>query len=226
MSNWEEKRLGELCTFLSRGITPQYVEDGIPVINQKCIRDNKVDLSLCKFTNSSQNIKEEKYVQYGDILINSTGTGTLGRVATYSYNTEKISADGHVTILHTNNDVNSFYLGYYLHSVESLIENLGQGSTNQMELSPTDLKRVKIIMPDLPTQIRIADILSAYDDLIKNNNKRIKVLEKMAENLYKEWFVRFRFPGYETAEFDNGIPKGWELKKVKELVNRLPFGKL
>ncbi len=210
MSEWNEVRLGDLCTFVSRGITPQYVEEGIPVINQKCIRDNTVNLSLCRFTNSAQKINNEKFVQYGDILINSTGTGTLGRVAIYKHHLERISADGHVTILHTTHDVDPFYLGYYLHSVEPLIENLGRGSTNQLELSPSDLKRIKIILPSLPIQKRIADILSTYDDLIENNNRRIALLEKAAQELYKEWFVRFRFPGYKTAKFENGLPQGWE----------------
>lgn len=214
MSKWNEFRLDELCSFISRGITPQYVDYGIPVVNQKCIRDNKVDLSLCRFTDTFQKIKEEKHIRYGDILINSTGTGTLGRVAIYRHNAEKISADGHVSILHAKKDINSIYLGYFLHSVEPLIENLGRGSTNQIELAAKDLKRIKIILPDLNTQNKIADILSTYDELIENNNKRIATLEQMAENLYKEWFVRFRFPGYETSEFKNGIPVGWEIKKV------------
>ena len=210
MSEWNEIRLGDLCTFISRGITPQYVDVGTPVINQKCIRNNEVDLSLCKFTDTTQKIKNEKYVEYGDILINSTGAGTLGRVAIYKHHLDSVSADGHVTILHTKGNVNSVYLGYYLHSIEPLIENLGRGSTNQMELSPTDLKRIKIVLPCLDTQKLIAEILSAYDDLIENNNRRIALLEKAAQELYKEWFVRFRFPGCENAKFENGLPEGWE----------------
>ena len=216
MSEWNEIRLGDLCTFISRGITPQYVDVGTPVINQKCIRNNKVDLSLCKFTDTTQKIKNEKYVEYGDILINSTGAGTLGRVAIYKHHLDSVSADGHVTILHTKGNVNSAYLGYYLHSIEPLIENLGRGSTNQMELSPTDLKRIKIVLPCLDTQKRIAEILSAYDDLIENNNRRIALLEKAAQELYKEWFVRFRFPGYENAKFENGLPEGWNVKRLAE----------
>ena len=214
MSEWNEARLGDLCTFVSRGITPQYVDEGIPVINQKCIRNNKVDLSLCRFTSSLQRIKEDKFVQYGDILINSTGTGTLGRVATYKHHLDKISADGHVTIIHTNHDVDPLYLGYYLHSVEPLIENLGRGTTNQLELSPSDLKRIKIVLPCLQTQKQVVKILSAYDDLIENNNRRIALLEKAAQELYKEWFVRFRFPGFENVKFENGLPEGWERKRI------------
>ena len=76
------------------------------------------------------------------------------------------------------------------------------------------IERTKLNVPDLPTQKRIADILSAYDDLIENNNRRIALLEKAAQELYKEWFVRFRFPGYENAKFENGLPEGWKRKKI------------
>ena len=78
---------------------------------------------------------------------------------------------------------------------------------------------MKYLVPnyDLPTQRRIASILSAYDNLIENNNKRIRLLEQMAENLYKEWFVRFRFPGHEKVEMENGLPKGWHVARYGEL---------
>lgn len=67
-------------------------------------------------------------------------------------------------------------------------------------------------------QNKIASILSAYDDLIENNQKRIKLLEKMAQRLYQEWFVRFRFPGYKKAKFVDGIPQGWEKCKLKDMI--------
>lgn len=78
------------------------------------------------------------------------------------------------------------------------------------------IKHAKIQLPDLPTQKRIAEILSAYDDLIENNNRRIALLEKAAQELYKEWFVRFRFPGYENAKFENGLPEGWTIKRMND----------
>ena len=71
----------------------------------------------------------------------------------------------------------------------------------------------------LSVQSRIASILSTYDNLIENNNRRIRLLEQMAENLYKEWFVRFRFPGHENAEFENGLPKNWEYKNLFEVAD-------
>lgn len=118
------------------------------------------------------------------------------------------------------------YLYYYLRQSIDYIKLFASGSTFP-ELSGNRLKRIKItIEQDVLVQKKIASILSAYDELIENNNKRIKILEQMAENLYKEWFVRFRFPGYETAEFENGIPKGWKVMKVKNCLKRLPFNRL
>lgn len=77
---------------------------------------------------------------------------------------------------------------------------------------------------DLPTQKKIADILSSYDKLIKANNERIELLEQTAQELYKEWFVRFRFPGYENAKFEDGIPEGWERNKIQKYYNTCSGG--
>lgn len=87
---------------------------------------------------------------------------------------------------------------------------------------------MKYLIPafDLPTQEKIASILSAYDDAIENNNKRIKILEKMAENLYREWFVRMRFPGHETAEYENGLPKGWKRGRLEDAIEVDPIVKI
>lgn len=70
---------------------------------------------------------------------------------------------------------------------------------------------------DLPTQRKIADILSSYDELIKVNNERIELLEQVAQELYREWFVRFRFPGHKNTKFEDGIPEGWEIKRTMDL---------
>jgi type I restriction enzyme, S subunit len=87
------------------------------------------------------------------------------------------------------------------------------------------LHKIQVILPSLPVQNKIAAILSAYDDLIENNNRRIAILEKMAEELYREWFVRMRFPGHEKAKIIKGIPEGWGIKSVEQLINRIPVGK-
>ena len=105
--------------------------------------------------------------------------------------------------------------------VQSQIRSYGSGSTVE-HLRIGDCETIKVKYPSLSTQKKIASILSAYDDLIENNNKRIKLLEEMAEGIYKEWFVRMRFPGYKKAVKNNGVPEGWHLKKFSETVNRNP----
>lgn len=97
--------------------------------------------------------------------------------------------------------------------------------TSQQQITIPYLKKKRIqIITSLDKQKKIASILSAYDNLIEVNNKRIKVLEQMAENLYKEWFVRFRFPGHEKAEFENGIPKGWSKQRLDQFGISLDSG--
>lgn len=102
---------------------------------------------------------------------------------------------------------------YYLTSSDAVVLpaiNSMTGASGRQRADKRFIERTKLNVPDLPTQKRIAEILSAYDDLIENNNRRIALLEKAAQELYKEWFVRFRFPGYENAKFENGLPEGWE----------------
>ena len=100
------------------------------------------------------------------------------------------------------------FVKYLLDEFKVYMQQISKGTT-QDNLSLDKLRRVKFYVPDYETQVKISSILSTYDDFIENNNKRIKLLEQTAENLYKEWFVRFRFPGYETAEFEEKRPFGW-----------------
>jgi type I restriction enzyme S subunit len=102
---------------------------------------------------------------------------------------------------------------YYKLGNEPLKERLNTGAA-QAQITVENLKPYRVSIPDLPTQERIASILSAYDDLIENNRRRIALLEQAARLLYREWFVHFRFPGHETAKFVDGLPEGWELRSL------------
>lgn len=111
--------------------------------------------------------------------------------------------------------IDAKYLYYYLS-----ISHLDGFGTSQQQITAPYLSRIKIsIFEDIKYQHRIASILSAYDNLIENNNKRIRLLELMAENLYKEWFVRFRFPGHEKTEFENVLPKGWKIVCLSDYID-------
>lgn len=108
---------------------------------------------------------------------------------------------------------NPKYVYYFLQTMKLESFNCGAGVPT---LNQNHLHKVKVKIHKKDEQHRIASILYAYDDLIENNNRRIALLEQMAEQIYKEWFVRMRFPGYEKTEFEKGVPKGWEVTKVEK----------
>jgi type I restriction enzyme S subunit len=219
--DWEEVKLGDISSLIKRGVTPKYVENaGFLIFNQKCIRDNKLTIEPARLTSSNRKINESKLITNDDILINSTGKGTLGRSCIVKNLHEKATVDTHVTIVRLKEEKSApNFIAYQLNLKENEIESLGKGATNQTELSAKDLERIIIKLPPLPTQQKIASILGAYDDLIENNLKRIQLLEEAAQNLYKEWFVNFKFPNHETHPIDKetGLPEGWEKKKFDEV---------
>ena len=122
-----------------------------------------------------------------------------------------------VLVLKVNNEHNSKFI-YYVLSDNNFFNYATVTSKGTKMPRGTPNAIMNYLVPNISIEIenKIVNILSTYDDLIENNNKRIKILEQTAENLYKEWFVRFRFPGYENAEFENGIPKGWTIKRMQE----------
>lgn len=125
-----------------------------------------------------------------------------------------------------NNGYDPDYVYYLLKYNLSQLKMLDSGTASGREnVSKSSFSNIIVFAEsDKEIQHKIGKILSEYDLAIENNNKRIKILEQMAENLYKEWFVRFRFPGYEDVEFENGIPKGWEIKRLYEF-GRIETGK-
>lgn len=106
------------------------------------------------------------------------------------------------------------FLYYFLQTLQ--LENFDTGSSNPT-LNRNHIHKIKVIFPDHPLQEKIAAALSAYDDLIKNNKRRITLLENMAEEIYREWFVRFRFPGWQEAEFEKGLPVNWQTSGLGQI---------
>lgn len=210
-------RAKEYIQYIARGISPSYDIDGLRVLNQKCIRNQVISFNKSRFTNiAKKKIANEKYLQNYDVLINSTGVGTLGRVAQIKNIKVPTTVDSHVTIVRPNlKKINGDFFGYCFKAQQKLIETLGVGATGQIELSRVSiLENVEIPEYSLKQQKNIAKILSNYDDLIENNNKRIKILEEMAQKIYKEWFVDFKFPGHENATFKDS-ELGSEVMPIK-----------
>ena len=115
-------------------------------------------------------------------------------------------------------DTDYIYYLLCMKHIRQLAANSMTGASGRQRADLNFIKRIKWEFPDIETQKRIASILSTYDNLIEINNKRINVLEQMVENLYKEWFVRFHFPGHENTEFENGIPTGWEYRRADDAI--------
>ena len=145
---------------------------------------------------------------------------TAGNVALIQEG-EKVCLGQRTVLIRPNaNLVNPAFLTYYLLAPEQQYKLLStaNGATVAHVNMPT-IRNLKLSLPDLPTQHRIATILSRYDSLIENYQKQIKLLEEAAQRLYKEWFIDLRFPGHGNIKIIDGVPEGWEKKKLIDLVN-------
>ena len=219
-----------------RGKTPKRFDSGIPVLSAANVKKGKIKIDD-KFISREYYDKwtTRGFIKPGDILI--TTEAPVGEIA-------KVPGDQiymisrRVFALQVNDKLADKTYIYYLLLTEGVLkyfESISHGATAP-RIYKDEVLKLKIDLPDLPTQKKIASILSAYDDLMENNNLRIKLLEDMAEEIYKEWFVRFRFPGYENTKFmdkeskevqhgtKGAVPKGWEKCRIENLVSEIGRG--
>ena len=184
-AGWDVSNLQELTSFLSRGITPKYTEaKGIIVINQKCIRSNAVDLTLSRKHNLDlKKVPEDKILIKHDILVNSTGTGTLGRVGLIKNVIKKMTVDTHVTIVRPSAKTKPLYLWFAISGRTADIEYLAEGSTGQTELSRENLGRMKVILPSFEVQNKFSSIVENYINLSLPLESEILLLKELKELL-------------------------------------------
>jgi len=155
---WTYTTLNALCSLIAKGITPQYDESSAEiVINQKCIRNKAIDLSLSRRHRPKR--INEKWLQYGDILINSTGEGTLGRVAQFFISESNFTVDSHITIVRPIEDELMFFLGQWCLQRESEFAAMASGSTGQTDLPRERLKAMECILPDAHTLLRFSQVI-------------------------------------------------------------------
>ncbi len=175
-SRWAKRPLGELVSYMSRGITPKYTESelGITVIGQRCVRNQQIDLSQARFHDAeSRPIKTEKLTAPFDILINATGVGSAGRIAQVGARApENCTTDSHVLTLRAQG-IDPLYLGYFLKSKQRIIESMAEGSTGQTEMNRERLKsEIMVSFPVKPeAQKAITKILLTFDRKIRLNNR-------------------------------------------------------
>lgn len=175
---WENVTLEDITALVSRGITPKYADDTDQiVINQKCIRNHTIDLSLAR--THTPKIINEKWLRFGDMLINSTGDGTLGRAAQVWFQPKNLTVDSHVTIARPAKENLIFYIGLWGILHEKEIESLHTGSTGQTELPRDRVKAMELLLPDNETLDRFNGLITPMAAAIVANqeeNNRLAAL--------------------------------------------------
>ena len=189
--------LSELTEYMAKGIAPKYTEEdsenAIYVLNQKCNRDYKISYETVRLHDlRKKKVPEERYVQKYDVLINSTGTGTAGRVAQMMEVADPTTVDGHMIILRNNEKIDPLYYGYAVKSHQPEIEGLAEGSTGQTEINKKRLMDEIIISypKDLDEQRKISTFLYEIDQKIELNNDVNKNLESQAKALYDKMIIQ------------------------------------
>lgn len=179
---WKNVILEDITILISRGITPKYSDDSNQiVINQKCIRHHIIDLSLAR-THMPKKINE-KWLHFGDLLINSTGTGTLGRTAQVWFQPQNLTVDSHITIVRPANKNLIFYIGLWGIEHEKEIESLHTGSTGQTELPRDRVKAMKLACPDNETLDRFNAIIAPMAATIVLNQEENHKLSSLRDAL-------------------------------------------
>jgi type I restriction enzyme S subunit len=196
MNEWKIENINELVSYIAKGITPSYAttesQSTVRVLNQKCNRDFKIDFTDSRLHDiSKKKIPLEKFLQHNDIIINSTGIGTAGRVAQLNKVSFPTIVDSHMIVLRANEKIDPIYLGYVLKLYQPDIMTLDEGSTGQTELNRERLlTEITVRYPvAIMQQKAIASVLSSLDDKIDLLHRQNKTLEAMAEALFKQWFV-------------------------------------
>lgn len=222
---WEIAKLGDISKNIQTGPfgsqlhQSDYSECGIPVVMPKDLVGGKIsEESIARVDKTHIERLCRHKIEVGDILYSRRGD--VGRCA---YVTKKeegwLCGTGCLRVTIDSEKADSRFVFFQLQHPDTVgwVEKHAVGAT-MLNLNTTILSSVPIRLPALEIQKRIADILSAYDDLIENNQKQIKLLEEAAQRLYKEWFVDLRFPGHENTKIVDGVPEGWNWCKLEDAI--------
>ena len=222
---WEYKTLDQLGT-VSRGKSkhrprndPKLFGGKYPFIQTADVKNADYYITKYSDTYNESGLAQSKLWDKGTLCItiaaNIADTGVLAFPACFP--------DSIMGFVPFEGVANTRFIKYCFDRLQRDCKQISQG-TAQDNLSWEKLSTIKFCIPEYKEQCRIADILSAYDDLIENNQKQIKLLEEAAQRLYKEWFVDLRFPGHENTKIVDGVPEGWSRGLLKELIS-VNYGK-
>lgn len=231
-SIYEIVPLGDVASFINGDRSTNYpkgddyVDDGVPFISAADLVEGRIDIaSVRRISQNAYDRLRSGKIRKDDVLF--CLRGSIGKIARIRENEHGAIASS-LVIVRATEKVKPQYLYFYLSSQAGQQAALGlNNGAAQPNLSVSELQKISFPLPPLPVQRRIAGILSAYDDLIENNQRRIAILERMARALYREWFVHFRYPGHEGVPLVDSplgqIPQGWEVRKLID-VCRLTMG--
>lgn len=224
---WSTTTLGELASseessiqtgpFGSQLHARDYKPEGTPVVMPQQLGDNTISLEgIARISDEDRDRLSRHIMQVGDIVFSRRGDVTrrayigTGQVGWFC-------GTGCLLIRVKNETCDNRFLSLFfsLPQFKEYIVQKAVGAT-MPNLNQGILQRVPIVLPALPTQQRIVEVITGYDDLIENNRRRMELLEASARHLYEEWFVRLRFPGHEHTRITNGVPEGWELRPLSE----------
>ena len=222
---WEYKTLDQLGT-VSRGKSkhrprndPKLFGGKYPFIQTADVKNADYYITKYSDTYNESGLAQSKLWDKGTLCItiaaNIADTGVLAFPACFP--------DSIMGFVPFEGVANTRFIKYCFDRLQRDCKQISQG-TAQDNLSWEKLSTIKFCIPEYKEQCRIADILSAYDDLIENNQKQIKLLEEAAQRLYKEWFVDLRFPGHENTKIVDGVPEGWRISSIYDVFD-IKYGK-
>jgi len=235
MNKWSEIKLKECITTL-KGFafkSAWYQESGTAIVRVSDFTENSIDISAIQYISNEKAVDYQRYtLDAKDIIIQTVGSwqhnpaSIVGKVINVPIDLKGSLLNQNAVKIIPKKTIDKSFLYFRLKDEHFKYYNLGcaQGAANQASITLSSIGNFKFKLPPLPTQKKIAKILSNYDDLIANNLKRIKLLEESAKLTYEEWFLRFRIDG-EKLEIDSetGLPFGWEKKKLTEVIELNPL---
>lgn len=230
--SWKAVTLGDITSNIQTGPfgsqlhQSDYSEEGTPVVMPKDLVNGHIfEASIARVSEDHVNRLSRHKIEVGDILYSRRGD--VGRCA-FATDVEQgwLCGTGCLRVTIDRSKAVPKFVFYQLQKAETVgwVEKHAVGAT-MLNLNTSILSSIPIEMPSIEEQKIIVDMLSAYDDLIENNQKQIKLLEEAAQRLYKEWFVDLRFPGYETTPITEGIPEGWEERNIDDVFS-VQYGKM
>lgn len=228
---WETKKLCDLCLVITKGTTPSnigegFTEHGVKYIRSEMITSAKNISGEFLFISPETHEKlKRSQLKAGDILFSMAGA-YLGKTALLREEDVPANTNQAVALIRIDRSKYNHEFVYYYLNLSQIVSTVNtiQSQSAQPNINLKQIGNLEIKLPNLLEQKKIADILSAYDDLIENNRKQIKLLEEAAQLLYKEWFVDLRFPGHESTKIVDGVPEGWSVYPFSDKVDIMSGG--